>query len=361
MIKLVDDNSIQWDEIKRKHLEMFKADCQNGLAALRCNTEQEKLFKEFLIKIVDNNSLLIGLPNELRAIRLCYLKLKKDGLNFKRSKVALVVNKRTRKVVEKETLVYTAFYKKLYKIFNYDKFRRSYLETSNWGAYHFIKELAVKSCLYCNRNYTVTYDRAFETRRPGSGKVRPVLDHLFLRSTYPFFGISLFNLIPACYECNSGLKGSKIKFKNEDHLNPYSESMHALYEFSDEIKLATDGGIEWDKFDETSFSLTCKPRTGSDEDLLKRADINKDVFAIEELYNCHLEIALPILFHVNNYGFGRIDDLAEKVDKLPYTLNDWKRLVFGNVINDITMIKRVPFSKLTLDIAQKYKIVSVPE
>lgn len=184
------------------------------------------------------------------------------------------------------------------------------------------------------------------------------MDHLFVKSKYPFFEISIFNLVPSCYECNSCLKGDFIPFENEDHLNPYSECFHSLYTFNDSLNVDKDTGIDWDLFDEQSFNLVLEPKdqNKADVDSYIRADINKNLFALTELYNCHKEVILPIIFKANIYGFGRLKDIQEKVEALNFSPIELKRLIFGNVIKEKGLIKKVPFSKITLDIASKYEI-----
>lgn len=61
-------------------------------------------------------------------------------------------------------------------------------------AYWLQSQLCVKVCPYCNRVYTTTLY--------GKKRVRPDFDHFYPQSRYPYFAVSLFNLIPSCNVCN---------------------------------------------------------------------------------------------------------------------------------------------------------------
>jgi hypothetical protein len=79
------------------------------------------------------------------------------------------------------------------QIFDYNKFSSS---RDNWGPYPFIDLLDNTVCPYCNRSYTHS---VFEAGIHGG---RPELDHFLSKSIFPFFGLSIYNLIPVCHSCN---------------------------------------------------------------------------------------------------------------------------------------------------------------
>lgn len=61
-----------------------------------------------------------------------------------------------------------------------------------------IKDLGITVCPYCNRNYINSrYD-----------KLGCEFDHYFNKDTFPFFALTLSNLIPSCSTCNR-IKGNK--------------------------------------------------------------------------------------------------------------------------------------------------------
>ncbi|CAK2606191.1 putative HNH nuclease domain-containing protein [Vibrio crassostreae] len=77
--------------------------------------------------------------------------------------------------------------------FNYKKFSS---QREGWGPYPLIDELRNTVCPYCNRSYTHS---VFEDDIFGG---RPELDHFLSKSFFPFFALSVYNLIPVCHSCN---------------------------------------------------------------------------------------------------------------------------------------------------------------
>lgn len=91
---------------------------------------------------------------------------------------------------------------------DYKAFANSH--SDDWCGLLLMKELAkhVRYCPYCNAEtiYAIRFTERGDTRM-----VKNAFDHYFPRARYPFLGLSLYNLIPACSRCNSNLKGSKYK------------------------------------------------------------------------------------------------------------------------------------------------------
>ncbi len=117
----------------------------------------------------------------------------------------------------------------LYKIIIDEIFEKEY---KNWGnrkveysAYKFVETIDLKTCPYCNRNYTFIVDEE-------SGKLRPEIDHFYPKSIYPFLSMSFYNLIPSCPICNH-TKSSKIK---ENLINPYDIKDDEIKELKAEKK-----------------------------------------------------------------------------------------------------------------------------
>lgn len=65
-----------------------------------------------------------------------------------------------------------------------------------------IQDLGITVCPYCNRNY-------INSRDDSSGCD---FDHYYDKQTYPFFALSLYNLIPSCSTCNRIKKSESYDF-----------------------------------------------------------------------------------------------------------------------------------------------------
>jgi len=115
---------------------------------------------------------------------------------------------------------------KLNQILRDEVFEKEYNNWSNrkgYGAYTFVQTLDLKTCPYCNRNYTFLVNDE-------TGKLRPEIDHFYPKSIYPFLAMSFFNLIPSCSICNH----TKSNIVKENLDNPYdirNSNYHLLIRF----------------------------------------------------------------------------------------------------------------------------------
>ena len=123
------------------------------------------------------------------------------------------------------------------KIFKYDRLNIVGKGTFENPAYWLQRQLDVKICPYCNRIYTTTLY--------GKKRIRPDFDHFYPQSRYPYFAVSLFNLIPSCSICNKAksdnaeIKEKIIKINKKTNklftdkqkksiIYPYDESYNEL-------------------------------------------------------------------------------------------------------------------------------------
>lgn len=113
------------------------------------------------------------------------------------------------------------FIKKIKSIFDYNKFVQ---KKGNWNAYELCKSSLTRTCPYCNQSYAFTL-------QTGNRGFRPTLDHYYSKDDYPHLALSLNNLIPSCYTCNSNLKGKK-DFFTTPHLNPLWDDENISFSFS---------------------------------------------------------------------------------------------------------------------------------
>jgi hypothetical protein len=89
-------------------------------------------------------------------------------------------------------------------IFNYDQMAKAL-------AHEMTGALQIDVCPYCNYEDT-------ETISAEGANTRPDLDHFHPKSKFPFFALTLSNLIPSGHRCNQKYKKSKVMF---DYEHPY--------------------------------------------------------------------------------------------------------------------------------------------
>jgi len=207
----------------------------------------------------------------------------------------------------------------------------------------FIKDLDVKVCPYCNRNYI------FNFTKNKSQEATAQLDHFFDKKKYPYLAVSIYNLVPSCSTCNQ-----RKSTKQEDVFYPYHES------FNDSVKFTVKGIKKRDEllkenvdfFDESRIELAYEIK--NNEDKVKK---HIEVFNIENLYNEHKDIVSELLQKRVIYSDDYIDSLLNEYEgKLFNNKEDLLRLVTSGYIEDKDINKR-PLSKLIKDISEELKLV----
>ena len=225
-------------------------------------------------------------------------------------------------------------WKRLYKILRKDIFEKEY---SNWGnrkvkynTYEFVKALDLKTCPYCNRNYTFVVDEK-------SGKLRPEIDHFYPKSIYPFLAMSFYNLIPSCPICNH-TKSSKV---SENLINPY-DIKDDDFKFTYKPTDISFYQIESKKYDSDSFEIE-----------FKNHNENIDIFKLDELYKQHKDIVVDLLMKKAYYPKSYIEELEKN---FRFTKDEIYRYLLNNYKNNEDLHKR-PLSKLIKDISEELELL----
>lgn len=152
---------------------------------------------------------------------------------------------------------------------------------TEWNPYIMQFHRKIRTCPYCNRQYiTPVYSR--------TGRTRADLDHFYSKSKYPYFSMSIYNLIPSCKSCNSSLKGMK-EFSFEDR-TPY--------------EISIDDSAEFKYYPHCKIQFCKKEK---DKDI----DTYKEIFKIEELYEFHRSDAKDLLRKGLKYPARQIRSLAK--------------------------------------------------
>jgi hypothetical protein len=118
--------------------------------------------------------------------------------------------------------------------------------------------------------------------------IRPEFDHFYLKSYYPYLALSFYNLVPSCHVCNSNLKGI-TDTKKDSHMHPYKEG------FDDVLVFRT--GVDLKDYLNTNslpFPISLIEKNISDSSKLLRANANKDLFHLEQIYEHHKDVAHSI-------------------------------------------------------------------
>lgn len=217
----------------------------------------------FLIKIFKR--LITSNPDQLLRIVQRF-----DNLGYN----SLIFNERQKKL--------TYFGSKLKGAFRYDDYRKT--ELVQLG-----KIMNVKSCLYCNSQYTLVVTQNHEEI------AKFQFDHYFPKSKFPYLSLSLYNLIPVCASCN--LSKSATVYRLNDFVHPFKNDFHVLTEFNignGELIRMRQG--ERVPENEINIHLT--------NGLIDSVFNYNSEFSLEGIYNRHKDIIQDIFLKAYAYGHG---------------------------------------------------------
>lgn len=226
--------------------------------------------------------------------------------------------------------------KLLNEVFRYKDF------SSNPLAAKLLEYMDVNVCPYCNRLYTVTLTE-------GEGTSRPQFDHYKSQSKYPYFAVSLMNLIPSCGLCNQS-KGDR----DEEVLYPYSDQMgtRVVFRTRPEKSLRYLTGCQ-DTQEEFSVTLDTVDG-GLPEKLRDRVEASKDLFQLVPLYNKHKDYILYLFWKNYVFSIEYLQTLCSMFPDAFHTLQDVKTMMYLMDIDQAQWGRR-PLGKLTHDIDMEIK------
>lgn len=214
-----------------------------------------------------------------------------------------------------------------------------------WGAYAFLMKLDLSVCPYCNRTFINTV--YITPKRGKSGKARADLDHFLPKAKYPYFSMSIYNLVPSCSVCNSRLKG-QTSFEYTKHLNPYENlEINNLLTFG----YSPDNYLECIGLDDSKLSVKLnfkKTEEGEKDKNAKRLEENCNVFQIEEVYQNHTDVVRDILLKHHIFSDDYKKQILNSYKDLFSSEEEMDRLLYGYIKEDD--IKNTMLGKLQFDI-----------
>ncbi|MBI5915565.1 MAG: HNH endonuclease [Bacteroidetes bacterium] len=226
----------------------------------------------------------------------------------------------------------TPFGIEVLKIFDYEGFRTS--KKAKWLA----DKLKIKTCLYCNAQYTVsTGMRIYHT-----------FDHFFSKKRYPYLSLSFYNLIPACDNCNRIKSDIDIVLATFRH--PYF-GVPLMNEF--QFGLEPSGVVQFhtSHFREEQY-LTITINTNGNQ----TAETHKRMFNLEDQYSVHKDITAELVWKSVIYNPNFKSDLKKLLRTVGIDDKELDRIILGNYPASEDFHKR-PLAKLMNDIAKDLKLV----
>lgn len=189
-----------------------------------------------------------------------------------------------------------------------------------------------ETCPYCNHSYIVQV--------PGYSIHE--LDHLYPKSIFPLFCISLYNLVPSCKVCNQSFKSDN--FELDSFINPYLDS------YGEEGTFFLDGIST----DEIKVEFDCSKAMTSEKKRKLEGDV--ELFQLKKLYGSHQQYIKAIVQQKRNYSDNVIKNLKKflKDNNMNNSDEDINKLLYGFELKE-EEDKIYTMSKFTRDIINNYK------
>lgn len=216
--------------------------------------------------------------------------------------------------------------------FDYETFTKK--DSLFWDAYKLCRTSKYKFCPYCQQNMAITLYRDKKSQA-----IRPTLDHFYPKSLYPYLSLSLYNLVPSCFNCNSSLKGD-TDFFLKPHLHPYEDNeviSHTIdYDHYIEHRKGTRSLSSC-----ISISLDYKNIQKEEKE---RANRSIDTFLMKDRID-FIEIELSRFIEIMQLlGEGRIEEINRKIfptnkvteeNILQFSISNYKNEWIGSVKRDL--------------------------
>lgn len=203
----------------------------------------------------------------------------------------------------------------------------------------FLKEIGVKTCVYCNANFAVT---------DINGTAYYTVDHWKPKSKYPFLCISFFNLVPCCFSCNRNKGDDDDEFFGlyEDDKNACLDVLHFELSAKNEADYILTHNRE-------TLSVKLVESSPEYHEICETMD-NK--LHITSIYQEHKDVVEETIWRKYAYNRKNIEALKASFagTKFNLTDEDVKRFVLGTYSESKDIHKR-PLSRLILDINKKLR------
>jgi hypothetical protein len=211
----------------------------------------------------------------------------------------------------------------------------------------FTQNFTFRTCFYCNKDFINNFEENTEKLVSTFQ-----LDHFYDKGTYPYLGLSFYNLIPSCPTCNSSkVKGVKNTFEHDSNIGT----------FQNETCIApNDKKFDFDKkvkfkllLDKNCKHLHIKDKQDIDiplkEQFTEQYGKYIEIFKLNERYKAHKDIVFEMLQNAELYPESRLKELQD-LTCIPF--QQIKKDIF-NLIDENEDLSKKPFSKLIVDMSKE--------
>lgn len=217
----------------------------------------------------------------------------------------------------------------------YTKFTQSDSGKGKSTSHYFFEKLNIRTCPYCNRQYTFTLSEE-------NANTSPEYDHFYAKSDYPILAVSFYNLVPSCHACNQ-IKGVKKTVK----VNPYFSGFKCKFRLYDKKK----NGKKMNALEILNKGEGYLNFDGAN--MAEKSNIK--AFGLNGLYELHDDYVKDIIEKAAAYNKVSREMIADTFQKRGYTPDQVHDFVWGKYLDDSQLENRV-LSKLTKDLLEQLDI-----
>lgn len=208
-------------------------------------------------------------------------------------------------------------------------------------------KIGIKSCVYCNAHLTVAIEEEekLKTKDKVIYKAKFQVDHYWPQAKYPCFCISLYNLYPACGNCNNCKKVSDVDFSLYSNKN---KNVGSAFRFRLDEGVVAKYLLNR-KHEDITFHF-------DEPDVTAPYKKFQEVFDLEGIYSTQKDLAEELILKAEVYTEQYRAKLKKQFPDLFKAPGIFNRMLLGNYPSEQDMHKR-PMAKFTVDIAKQVGLI----
>ena len=174
------------------------------------------------------------------------------------------------------------------------------------------------------------------------------LDHVLPQSLYPYLSLSLFNLTPSCYSCNSKLKRDAKIYSSISEIKSISPTgIDGVFDLN--FKIYFKDGFDKNNLPDTANEYSIKIDS-THKDYIERLNL-------QGRYNFHKDISFELIDKRKTYSDSQIQEIVTLFGEKNIEINEiqLKKQIFGLVIFEEDSNEQL--EKYKKDIAKQLDII----
>lgn len=174
------------------------------------------------------------------------------------------------------------------------------------------------------------------------------LDHVLPQNLYPYLSLSLFNLTPSCYSCNSKLKGDAKIYSSISEIKSISPTgVDGVFNLN--FKIYFKDGFDKNNLPDSANEYSIKIDS-THKEYIERLNL-------QGRYNFHKDISFELIDKRKTYSDSQIQEIVTLFGEINIEINEieLKKQIFGSVIFEED--SNAQFEKYKKDIAKQLDII----